>query len=119
MDVASWLKQLGFEQYTDSFLENEIDQEALATLTAEDLKDLGVKIIGHRRKLMNAIAALAKDSNSVSPSPQKNEQSTDSGHGVTSTDAPDATTQKKRSRASPLDCDVCRHGWFYGAVHPY
>ena len=36
----------------------EIDETVLPNLTAEDLKDLGVGIVGHRRKLLDAIAAL-------------------------------------------------------------
>ena len=59
MKVAVWLEQLGLEQYTDSFLENEVDGEVLVTLTADDLRDLGVAKVGHRRKLLNAIAALS------------------------------------------------------------
>ncbi|MEM7025295.1 MAG: adenylate/guanylate cyclase domain-containing protein, partial [Pseudomonadota bacterium] len=59
MDIAAWLKGLGLERYQDAFAENEIDGEVLPTLTAEDLKDLGVTVIGHRRKLLNAVSALA------------------------------------------------------------
>jgi class 3 adenylate cyclase/predicted ATPase len=58
MDVAAWLQGLGFERYVPAFRDNEIDWEALSKLTAEDLKDLGVVLGGHRRKLLNAIAAL-------------------------------------------------------------
>jgi hypothetical protein len=58
MDVAVWLRSLGLEQYEAAFRGNEIDDSVLPNLTAEDLKDLGVAIIGHRRKLLDAIAAL-------------------------------------------------------------
>jgi class 3 adenylate cyclase len=58
MDVAAWLQGLGLERYAPAFRDNEIDWEALPKLTAEDLKDLGVVLGGHRRKLLAAIAAL-------------------------------------------------------------
>src|SRR5215472_15350579 len=58
MDVAPWLRGLGFDRYEAAFRDNEIDWEALPKLTAEDLKDLGVVLGSHRRKLLEAIAAL-------------------------------------------------------------
>src|SRR5215469_1912446 len=61
MDVGSWLRGLGLERYEAAFRENEIDETVLPTLTADDLKDLGVGFVGHRRKLLNAIAALRAD----------------------------------------------------------
>src|SRR5262245_59006249 len=58
MDIAAWLDGLGLGQYEQAFRENEIDERVLPSLTAEDLKDLGVKLVGHRRRLLDAIAAL-------------------------------------------------------------
>jgi len=58
MDLGGWLRSLGLGQYEAAFRENEIDDTVLPNLTAEDLKDLGVRIVGHRRKLLDAIAAL-------------------------------------------------------------
>ncbi|UWU75466.1 AAA family ATPase [Bradyrhizobium huanghuaihaiense] len=58
MDVAAWLCGLGLGQYEQAFRENDIDAEVLMDLTAEDLIGLGVASIGHRRKLLAAIAAL-------------------------------------------------------------
>ncbi|HEY3621695.1 MAG TPA: adenylate/guanylate cyclase domain-containing protein [Roseiarcus sp.] len=66
MDVAAWLKNLGLGQYEAAFRDNAIDGDLLPRLTAEDLRDLGVTIVGHRRKLLDAIAALGVASN---PSP--------------------------------------------------
>jgi hypothetical protein len=63
MDVVVWLRSLGLGQYEAAFRENEIDETVLPNLTAEDLKDLGVGIVGHRRKLLEAIAALRADTN--------------------------------------------------------
>ena len=61
MDIAAWLQGLGLERYEAAFRDNEIDWEALSKLTQEDLKDLGVVLGGHRRKLLDAIAALDSD----------------------------------------------------------
>ena len=58
MDVAAWLQGLGLERYVPAFRDNEIDWEVLPKLTSEDLKEIGVAAIGHRRKLLDAIAAL-------------------------------------------------------------
>jgi class 3 adenylate cyclase/predicted ATPase len=58
MDVAAWLQGLGLERYVPAFRDNEIDWDALPKLSAEDLKDLGVVLGGHRRRLLDAIAAL-------------------------------------------------------------
>jgi hypothetical protein len=58
MDVTAWLRGLGLERYEQAFRDNEIDEKVLSSLTAEDLKDLGVALVGHRRRLLDAIAAL-------------------------------------------------------------
>jgi class 3 adenylate cyclase len=58
MDVADWLRALGLELYETAFRENAVDAEVLPTLTADDLKEMGVVPIGHRRRLLDAIALL-------------------------------------------------------------
>src|SRR6516162_485627 len=58
MDIAAWLQGLGLERYVPAFRDNEIDWEVLPKLTSEDLKEIGVAAVGHRRKLLDAIAAL-------------------------------------------------------------
>jgi class 3 adenylate cyclase len=58
MDIAAWLRRLGLEQYEQAFRDNDIDAEVLPELTAEDLIGLGMSSIGHRRKLLAALAAL-------------------------------------------------------------
>jgi len=58
MDVGDWLKSLSLEQYEAAFCENAVDAEVLPTLTGDDLKEMGVVPIGHRRRLLEAIAAL-------------------------------------------------------------
>jgi len=58
MDVSTWLRDLGLENYAQAFRANDIDSEVLSRLTADDLIALGITSIGHRRKLLDAIAAL-------------------------------------------------------------
>jgi class 3 adenylate cyclase/tetratricopeptide (TPR) repeat protein len=58
MDVAAWLQDLGLERYVSAFRDNDIDAEVLLKLTAEDLISIGVTSVGHRRKLLDAIARL-------------------------------------------------------------
>ncbi len=67
MDVGDWLRRLGLEQYEASFRENKIDDTVLPRLTAEDLKDLGVGFVGHRRKLLDAIAAVRAEASAPTP----------------------------------------------------
>ena len=72
MDIVVWLRSLGLGQYEAAFRDNEIDETLLPNLTAEDLKDLGVGIVGHRRKILDAIAALRADADpspTATPSP--------------------------------------------------
>src|ERR1700751_3473333 len=68
MDIENWLRRLGLERYEAAFSENEIDDTILPSLTAEDLKDLGVSIVGHRRKLLDAIAVLRVDASAMTES---------------------------------------------------
>jgi class 3 adenylate cyclase/tetratricopeptide (TPR) repeat protein len=68
MDVVVWLRSLGLGKYEAAFRENEIDETVLASLTHETLKELGVTAVGHRLKLLDAIAALRNDASGQSPS---------------------------------------------------
>ena len=68
MDIGGWLRSLGLEKYEAGFRENDIDETVLANLTHETLKDLGVTSVGHRLKLLDAIAALRADTGGNAPS---------------------------------------------------
>jgi class 3 adenylate cyclase len=61
VDIAAWLQSLGMQQYEEAFRDNAIDAAVLPELTADDLKELGVNLVGHRRRLLAAIAALRSD----------------------------------------------------------
>jgi class 3 adenylate cyclase len=63
--VADWLKELGMSEYIDRFVENHIDESIIRELTDQDLKDLGVVSLGHRRKMLRAIRDLSSASAAV------------------------------------------------------
>ena len=68
MDVGGWLRRLGLEKYEAAFRENEIGERVLPSLTQEDLKEIGVGPVGHRRMLLEAIAALRANTGAHTPS---------------------------------------------------
>jgi class 3 adenylate cyclase/tetratricopeptide (TPR) repeat protein len=67
VDVTNWLRTLGLERYEAAFRENEVGAEDLCHLTAEDLEGLGVAAIGHRRRLLVAIARMRDDDAPLRP----------------------------------------------------
>ncbi|HYZ40293.1 MAG TPA: hypothetical protein VE687_06660, partial [Stellaceae bacterium] len=95
MDVAAWLHRLGLEQYAPAFGDNDVDGEVLPELTADDLIGLGVTSIGHRRKLLAAIAALGER-----PSVAQ------SGATATPVPTPPPTIDAERRQLTVLFCDL-------------
>jgi SAM (Sterile alpha motif) domain-containing protein len=86
VDVGAWLKSLRLEQYEAAFHENGVNLEILRHLTADDLKDLGVVAVGHRRQLLVAIAKLQDDNTSSQAAEPSDDHpaSTPAGHAVSS-----------------------------------
>jgi hypothetical protein len=70
INIGDWLRGLGLGQYEAAFRENEIDETVLQSLTHETLKEIGVTAVGHRLKLLDAIAALRADANAKPPPPE-------------------------------------------------
>jgi class 3 adenylate cyclase/predicted ATPase len=68
MNIVVWLRRLGLGGYEAAFRENEIDERILLSLTQEDLKEIGVGPVGHRRMLLEAIAALRTETSTKTPS---------------------------------------------------
>jgi class 3 adenylate cyclase len=68
MDIVVWLRSLGLGKYEAAFRDNEIDETVLPSLTHETLKELGVTAVGHRLKLLDAIAALRNEASGKAPS---------------------------------------------------
>ena len=91
MNIAVWLHGLGLQQYEQAFRDNAIDAAVLPELTAEDLREIGVGLVGHRRKLLAAIAALR---NEIRPQPAKK-----SGEIIDSTAA-------ERRQLTVMFCDL-------------
>jgi class 3 adenylate cyclase len=67
MDIVVWLRSLGLGKYEAAFRENEIDETVLPRLTHETLKEIGVTAVGHRLKLLDAIAAMRSDGDGKAP----------------------------------------------------
>jgi hypothetical protein len=91
MDVSTWLRDLGLENYVRAFQAHDIDAEVLPRLTADDLTAVGIISIGHRRKLLDAIAALNQ------------------GRATAAADSIAATTrpvQAERRQLTVLFCDL-------------
>src|SRR5215475_8767312 len=69
--ISGWLEQLGLSSYLQAFLDNDIDAENLPHLTSTDLVELGVTSVGHRRRLLDAIAKLAAAEQVLRPEPKE------------------------------------------------
>ena len=74
LDIPPWLQRIGLGQYAGVFRSNDIDGTLLRRLNGDDLKEMGVAALGHRKKLLDAIAALGHAPESaaagaVSPKP--------------------------------------------------
>jgi hypothetical protein len=96
MDLGVWLRSLGLEQYEAAFRENAIDDTVLLNLTAEDLKELGVALVGHRRKLLDAIADLRHGSGQATPPDV-----------VSTIDKSTKDTAERRQQAATLNSSRC------------
>jgi len=107
MDIVAWLRSLGLERYEAEFREDEINEKVLPSLTAEDLKEIGVGPVGHRRLILEAIAAL-RLGEGVSPS---------FAHAATTLSAPNAPPEDRAERRQVTvmfpyrHCKVFRHSF--------
>jgi class 3 adenylate cyclase/tetratricopeptide (TPR) repeat protein len=92
MDVCEWLRGLGLIRYTQAFRDNNIDDRVLRRLTVEDLRDLGVASVGHRRRLLDAIKALSDEGLSELPPAESR--------------APAPVGEAERRQLSVMFCDL-------------
>ncbi|MFL5283891.1 MAG: AAA family ATPase [Rhodopila sp.] len=97
MDVGAWLRNLRLEQYETAFRANDVDAEVLPTLTADDLKEMGITSIGHRRHLLEAVAALRPQTTPGKALAQVSSSST-------STEPAEATAERRP--LSVMFCDL-------------
>src|SRR5262249_6488657 len=102
MDVVVWLRGLGLGRYEAAFRENEIDETVLPSLTHENLKELGVTALGHRLKLLDAIAALQAEGGVKVSSPA----AAPAGQSVTPSAASVAQAAGERRYLTVMFCDL-------------
>ncbi len=95
MDVATWLRALGLERYEPAFRDNDVSAEVLCHLTAEDLKELGVAAVGHRRELLVAIARLRENAAPALPPAAGSPD-----------DRPTSASAAERRQITVLFCDI-------------
>lgn len=77
MHTGEWLRGLGLQAYEQAFRDNGIDLEVLSSLTVDDLREIGVHAVGHRRKILDAIDRLPADSETApAPAPAERRQLT-------------------------------------------
>ena len=81
MDIGSWLGGLGLGQYEAAFRDNDVDLGLLPSLTADDLRDLGVASVGHRRRLLASIAELSAPATAAMVPTRAADTSDDAAHG--------------------------------------
>ncbi|MBD3665929.1 adenylate/guanylate cyclase domain-containing protein [Sulfitobacter aestuariivivens] len=94
VELSAWLADLGLGVYAEAFESNEIDWSVLPELTNDDLKDLGVNLVGHRRKLLKAISELNSAPDKPVPAPVQPEPE------------PEPETFAERRQVSVLFCDM-------------
>jgi class 3 adenylate cyclase len=105
MNVAKWLRDLGLEQYAPAFRDNDIDGKVLRRLTGDDLRDLGVTSIGHRRRLLDAIATLVDRHRAIEASPAPSQASL-------------AASEAERRQLTVMFCDLVGSTALSGRVDP-
>src|SRR5215831_7014672 len=81
--VADWLQNIGLGQYAQRFAENDITFAILPHLTDQDLKELGVTSLGHRRHLLLAIAEISSIQKDPAPPPSASTHDTAERRHVT------------------------------------
>jgi class 3 adenylate cyclase/predicted ATPase len=76
LDIGEWLRGLSLQSYEQTFRDNGIDLEVLSHLTVDDLKEIGVEAVGHRRKILDAIRLLTTDQAARAPASAERRQLT-------------------------------------------
>ncbi len=102
--IRAWLSELGLSQYAEAFESNDVALDLLQALTDQDLRELGVQSLGHRKKLLKAIADLnVAETPTRAPAPEANRATP-----VTPTPAPapSATTEGERRQLTVMFCDL-------------
>lgn len=110
VNVHEWLRSLGLERYAEGFQNNEIDARSLPHLTAEDLKEIGVHAVGHRRMLIRAIAELQERGGDLLGEQEAAEHAT--------TGAVARPPEAERRQLTVLFCDLVASTELLGRLDP-
>ncbi len=113
VDVGTWLRELGLDQYQSAFHDNAVDMEVLPRLTADDLKEIGVTAVGHRRKPLDAIALLGNTSQPQDDAPSSIEPAV-TPHPVSSLGPPEV----ERRQLTVMFCDLAGSTELSGRLDP-
>ena len=92
--ISEWLHPLDLDQYVQVFSDNDVDLELLPSLSEQDLEKLGVTSLGHRKKLLKAIAEIA------------NTKTTTGADATTAARAPTTASEGERRQLTVLFCDM-------------
>jgi class 3 adenylate cyclase/predicted ATPase len=98
VDIAAWLQNLGLARYADTFRDSDIDADVLAELTETDLEKLGISL-GHRKKLLKAIAEYEAASRAAAAPPS-------STSAVAGAAERRTTAEAERRQLTVLFCDL-------------
>lgn len=121
MDISNWLQDLGLGEYEAVFVEHGVDPQVLQHLTAEDLKDLGVLQVGHRRKLLTAIAELGRSHGVPSSEPDRPhgaQRLVEDGPDSRPTDDHTASSGAERRQLTVMFCDLVASTELASALDP-
>jgi len=99
--LSVWLEQLGLSTYLQAFLDNDVDAGILPHLTSTDLVELGVTSVGHRRRLLDAIARLGVEQN---PRPEPKEKAAPALRAPAASRATLAIAERRQ--VTTLFCDL-------------
>jgi class 3 adenylate cyclase/predicted ATPase len=101
-NIRGWLSKLGLSQYAEAFEQNDVALDLLRTLSDQDLRELGVESMGHRKMLLRAIAELHGAETPTLVPPVEAIRATP----VTPTPAASATTEGERRQLTVMFCDL-------------
>jgi class 3 adenylate cyclase/predicted ATPase len=108
--IAQWLDQLGLIQYASVFADNAVDFEVLPELTEADLESLGM-LLGHRKKLLKAIAGLSIDTDTPANAPGERPR-------VPKAERPGASAGAERRQVTVMFCDLVGSTELSGRLDP-
>ena len=105
-EISEWLEKLGMSEYAQHFAENDIDLAVLGELTDQDLKELGVASLGHRRKILRAIAEVTDAPAAAAPALSRPAAAPRPASSAAPQPAPAAEAAGERRYLTVMFCDL-------------